>query len=244
MSLRKLAERTAWKLAGVNRPGRIHPTSSIKTTANPFEIQPAREDRLLLLSPHPDDDLIGCGGLMCRALSEGALVRVVYVTDGARGGDSSQRRREVAACREMCRVEFGTTFEAIFLEHPELAIQRRKLQQEIVSLMVEDPPTCFLAPHAGDNHRDHLEVHGVARDLRPRLAQEHCLTLGYEVWSTLNPGAFVDISAFEGLKRALIGLHQSQTRMKDYASMILGLNLYRGGCLPGPVRLAEVFEIL
>lgn len=44
----------------------------------PFE----KTDRVLILAPHPDDDIIGCAGVTQRALKAGAKVKVVYMTCG------------------------------------------------------------------------------------------------------------------------------------------------------------------
>jgi LmbE family N-acetylglucosaminyl deacetylase len=41
-----------------------------------------RDDRILILAPHPDDETIGCAGVIQQALSAGAQVRVVYLTNG------------------------------------------------------------------------------------------------------------------------------------------------------------------
>lgn len=45
----------------------------------------ARRDapRVLVFSPHPDDEVIACGGTVARFAAEGAQVRVVFATDGA-----------------------------------------------------------------------------------------------------------------------------------------------------------------
>ena len=46
-------------------------------------IEPFEEtDRVLIVSPHPDDDIIGCAGVIQRALKAGAKVKVVYITCG------------------------------------------------------------------------------------------------------------------------------------------------------------------
>ena len=47
-------------------------------TIEPFE----GTDRVLIISPHPDDDIIGCAGVIQRALQAGAKVKVVYITCG------------------------------------------------------------------------------------------------------------------------------------------------------------------
>jgi LmbE family N-acetylglucosaminyl deacetylase len=38
--------------------------------------------RLMVVAPHPDDEMLGAGGLMQRVLETGGTVRVVYLTDG------------------------------------------------------------------------------------------------------------------------------------------------------------------
>ena len=38
--------------------------------------------RLLVIAPHPDDEVLGAGGLMQRVHAGGGTVRVVYLTDG------------------------------------------------------------------------------------------------------------------------------------------------------------------
>jgi len=40
------------------------------------------DDRILILAPHPDDEGIGCAGIIQEALQRGAGVKVVYLTSG------------------------------------------------------------------------------------------------------------------------------------------------------------------
>ena len=40
------------------------------------------QDRVLVLAPHPDDEVIGCGGIIQSALARGLPVRVVFLTYG------------------------------------------------------------------------------------------------------------------------------------------------------------------
>jgi LmbE family N-acetylglucosaminyl deacetylase len=43
---------------------------------------PEPSDRLLIIAPHPDDEVLGCGGLIAEAVQRGAQVRVVFLTNG------------------------------------------------------------------------------------------------------------------------------------------------------------------
>ena len=39
--------------------------------------------RVLVLAPHHDDPIIGCGGTMCKLAKRGAHVKVMYITDSS-----------------------------------------------------------------------------------------------------------------------------------------------------------------
>ena len=41
-----------------------------------------KNERVLILAPHPDDEVIGCAGVIQQALKAGARVKVVYLTNG------------------------------------------------------------------------------------------------------------------------------------------------------------------
>lgn len=43
---------------------------------------PSPADRILVVAPHPDDETLGCGGLIRRAVSRGAEVHVALMTNG------------------------------------------------------------------------------------------------------------------------------------------------------------------
>jgi LmbE family N-acetylglucosaminyl deacetylase len=49
--------------------------------STPFP-EPRRGDRVLVVSPHPDDESLCCGGLIQRALRNGARVAIVWITAG------------------------------------------------------------------------------------------------------------------------------------------------------------------
>ncbi len=52
------------------------------------KFQPAPDvkstDRILIFAPHPDDESLGTGGIIARAIEKNASVKVVMVTDGSR----------------------------------------------------------------------------------------------------------------------------------------------------------------
>jgi len=48
-----------------------------------YKLEPFKKDeRVLILAPHPDDESIACAGVIQKALAAGAQVRIVYLTNG------------------------------------------------------------------------------------------------------------------------------------------------------------------
>src|SRR5438034_1376400 len=60
----------------------------------PYEAQDLRGERLLVLAPHPDDEVIGCGGVVARHIRDGRQVAIVIATDGAAAGNGAEREAE------------------------------------------------------------------------------------------------------------------------------------------------------
>src|SRR5262245_43355036 len=50
-------------------------------TVKPFEAEGAKD--VLVLAPHPDDEIIGCGGTLLKLVGGGSRVAVIYATDGS-----------------------------------------------------------------------------------------------------------------------------------------------------------------
>ncbi|MHA2220070.1 MAG: PIG-L family deacetylase, partial [Candidatus Hodarchaeales archaeon] len=55
--------------------------SSQMLITNP-KIENIESANVLILAPHPDDDVIGCGGTICKHIKNKSEVKVVYMTDG------------------------------------------------------------------------------------------------------------------------------------------------------------------
>lgn len=59
-----------------------HQTRSLPANPTPLLSAPRAEQRLLVIAPHPDDEVLGCGGLIAQAVQSGAEVRVAVLTQG------------------------------------------------------------------------------------------------------------------------------------------------------------------
>src|SRR3954451_7311007 len=210
--------------------------------AIPFEPQDLRGERLLVLAPHPDDEVIGCGGLVTLHLRDGRKVRVVVATDGAEAGDASQRESESRAALASLG---DATIE--FLRFPDRKLtDARELDDRISSILREWKPDLIAVPSPLEIHPDHVALSRAFCDLIARDATLFAdLAVArvafYEVSAPLRPNALVDITSVADTKYAAIAAHASQASFRDYTSYARGLNVWRTMTLPPEVKFAEAY---
>ena len=61
--------------------------------------------RVMVFAPHPDDDIIGCGGSLIMHKKNGAEIVVVYMTSGDKGGKSSKSsKRAKSSSNKVARI--------------------------------------------------------------------------------------------------------------------------------------------
>lgn len=116
---------------------------------------PTASARLLVFSPHPDDETIAAGGLIARAQKNGAAVWVVLVTDGNRHGLENKRYSEF----ERALAELGVAPDhLIFLNYPDGQLKNQtpaELEGRFRTIIGQIKPTIIVFPHPRDSHPDH-----------------------------------------------------------------------------------------
>jgi LmbE family N-acetylglucosaminyl deacetylase/glycosyltransferase involved in cell wall biosynthesis len=210
--------------------------------AIPFEPQDLRGERLLVLAPHPDDEVIGCGGLVALHLREGRKVHVVVATDGAQAGDAAQRAAESRAALASLG---DATIE--FLGFPDRALSNaHELDDRLAAILREWKPDLIAVPSPLEIHPDHVALSRAFCDL---IAHDASLFADlavarvafYEVSAPLRPNVLVDITSVADAKYAAIAAHESQSAVRDYTSYARGLNSWRTMTLPPEVKFAEAY---
>ncbi len=215
-----------------------------ESEAIPFEPQDLRGERFLVLAPHPDDEVIGCGGLVALHVTEGRPVHVVVATDGAQAGDGAQRESE---SRAALAILGNATIE--FLRFPDRDLANAgELASRLRGILRDWKPDLIAVPSPLEIHPDHLALSRafcdlIARD--PALFAELAVAriAFYEVSAPLRPNVLVDITPVAEAKYAAIRKHGSQTAIRDYTSYARGLNVWRTMTLPEPVKFAEGYWV-
>lgn len=218
-----------------------------------------RAESALIVAPHQDDEVLGCGGLAAQLAASGARVRVLFLTDGGGGVEEiedrdayrGRRRREaeeaVAALgAEGCDV----------LDLPDGALGRH-LDEAVEGLkrtILAQRPDLLLIPHPLEVTRDHqaafAAVHRLLAPLRDtdRGELENALrglrVLLYEVNHPGHPDLLVDVTAEEAVLEAAMACYGSQEERHPYLNAALGLRRFRTLSLGPEVKLAEGYRRL
>ncbi len=210
--------------------------------------------RAVVLAPHPDDETIGCGGLIRKLTLAGTVVSVVFLSDGRRGEASTRswrsdpgaeerlierRKAEAAAAATVLGVA-----DLVFLDlrdgevYADAAAVER-LRDELARLR----PDIVLLPFLTDQHPDHLATSDLflaaATQLYGTRPAPDCWA--YETQTPLFANVVLDISTVAAAKWEALSHYESQNRQLDYASTTRGLNAFRWVAVAAGSGYAEAF---
>jgi LmbE family N-acetylglucosaminyl deacetylase len=184
---------------------------------------------LLILAPHPDDESLGCGGLIAACCAAGRPPFVLVLTDGTGSHPRSRlypplrlkKARKAEARRAMAALGLGPSHFA-FLGLPDTAAPHDGADFDRAGAAIAARAraigcTTVAAPWQHDPHCDHLAAHRMAKTAAAQLGLRH---VAYPIWGwTLPPGDALDATIAGGrldierhlpAKRRAIAAHKSQ----------------------------------
>ena len=194
---------------------------------------------VLVLAPHPDDEVFGCGGAIASHARNGVPVHVVILTDGARFGEVSVRASESRAAAKV--LGYG---EPQFWSLPDRGLgYSETLVQRILDCIADGNTDLVYAPSPWEIHPDHRQTAWLAMEAVRRTGHATRLAF-YEVGAPLRPNVLLDITSFLGTKDAAMRCFESQLVQQDYLRHIRALNQYRTYTLPRDVVAAEAYWVV
>lgn len=222
----------------------------------------SRASRILVIAPHPDDDLIGCGGSMIKHLEKGNEVFVIYITNGDaenlkfQSDKFSKIRREETISAARC---LGLKVENLFfLNEKPWQLNEERMRFELLKLVRRIRPDICYIPHDNDAHVDHRIVSRAALDVINMAPGKWfrgyggvkeepfsiSVILAYEVWSPLmSPNYFEDITLSLENKMQALREHETQAAAK-YERAYRGMGAFRGAMQEGREKgVSEAFQI-
>lgn len=156
----------------------------------------APKGKVLIVAPHPDDEVIGCGGFIARLVAEGKTPHVVVMTggEGSHGADGGDKAAIVKARRGLTRnalsilgLPESNLHELDFADGGISADsgQMARLKELIASIS----PDTVLVPHWGEGWPDHVNTAKIVKELVSGSVEvwEYCVWMWYyNVWRGLD----------------------------------------------------------
>ena len=139
--------------------------------------------RAVVVAPHPDDEVLGVGGLLALLLAAGTRIEVVAVTDGeASHPGGSLPRNELASLR---RAEQARALGVLGVH---TAVRRLGLpdggsdglEQPLLEHLTAQPGDWLIGPWRGDGHPDH---EAVGRACARVATRDGARLLAYPIWA-------------------------------------------------------------
>jgi LmbE family N-acetylglucosaminyl deacetylase len=182
--------------------------------------------KVIVIAPHPDDEILGVGGTMARLSDEGAEVYVIIATKGYPPLFDEESinigRREALEAHKFLKVK-----ETFFLSFPAAnldSIPSREINDKFVEIFKCIKPDIVFIPFNGDIHIDHQRISLSALvAARPNNSEFPVFIYAYETLSETNwnapyltpnfiPNVFIDISQYLDKKIEAFKKYKSQIK--------------------------------
>ncbi len=181
--------------------------------------------KTLVISPHPDDETLGCGGTILKRKDQGNSVGWLIVTGiseelGWSKKEVEDRNQQIESVRQALAIDafFDLGFPPSRLD----TIPMLELVESVSSVVREYQPEEILVPYRADVHSDHRVVSMVVASCVKWFRSESVTrVLAYEVLSETDqelslttgfqPTYFVDISNYIEKKLDVLDLYATET---------------------------------
>jgi len=221
---------------------------------------------ILVVAAHPDDEVIGCGGVIARHADFGDSVHLLIIAEGITSREHQRNRshshnelRDIGlAAKKAAQILGATSIE--LLDYPDNrldSVDRLDLIKSIEQRVALFQPETVYLHHSGDVNIDHRIVHdAVITACRPTPGHSVKRLLSFEAVSStewqpptsapiFQPNWFVDISLYWQSKKEALQAYSSEMREWPHPRSIKALHhlaQWRGaqvGC-----DAAEAFHLL
>ena len=219
-----------------------------------------KNNTALFISPHPDDETLGCGGTILKLKACGCKIYLLIVTRGyEKYGDSKQVIDNMKNQTSQAIKEYGFD-DSIQLDFPTTfldTIPIKELINAFGEIIKRWKPNILFIPNRSDVHTDHRIVFDAiwscTRSFRFPIIQEVC---SYETVSetefspplsdrTFIPNTFCDISDYLEKKLEIMDIYSSEIANHPFPRSrknLEALATFRGATIG--VKYAEAFVSL
>ena len=191
-----------------------------------------KNQRLLVIAPHSDDEVLGCGGLISKIKSSGGKVFVLIFNVGSIEKFNNEkftnlRKKETSDAMKFLKVDgYDTIFDSAddnrYLDAKPLHTLISKIETDSKVSLAKIKPTIVAIPSINSHHQDHVHVFKACiAALRPISTPIADVVISYEApehsrWSAsgvFQPNLYIDIEKHLHRKIAAFYKYKSQVRV-------------------------------
>lgn len=196
-----------------------------------------KPNNIVVIAPHPDDDVIGCGGMVRLHADNEEPVFAVYVTNGAGtpAGRARSKKTIIAIRKEEAvkGLKIVGGIGGIFLGYDSADIKggrRQDTVRDIFSVLMILRPNKIYVTSPFESHPTHLASTLVTLEAIKMVPDYFPQLRGYSVWGAmLAPEEFletVDLTKVIDAKKRAIRAHESEIASHAYDEGAIGINRY------------------
>jgi LmbE family N-acetylglucosaminyl deacetylase len=201
--------------------------------------------RVLVVAPHPDDEIFGFGGCAALYAARRVPVQALILTDGGAWGAPppgvsvvEARRAEALRAAALLGCE-----QPLFGPYADRSLEGASALSDFIEAQAR--AVCadvIAAPSPWEVHPDHYATAMASVAAVARLGHA-CTLVQYEVGAALLPNVLVDITPVWTRKQAAMACFESQLAMQRYDRHVMAQNVQRSYTLPASVEAAEGLRV-
>lgn len=218
------------EISDINIANNIFNTEFFRSEIKPIPLEITKEDKVLILAPHQDDEAIGCGGLMFHCMKHEVKSAVCFVTDGAQNNLAGKSVQESilirrAEAHRACAMTNSNVYD-LDISNLDFKVTKKDVDQ-FCEIINEFKPTIVTLPWFFDGPIKHRFFNQFLQLVYPRLKHTEFQILGYQVHNQIYPNVFLDISDYADQKEEMIKVYESQnSSFVAYDHITRGINAW------------------
>lgn len=204
-------------------------------------------DTVLVIAPHPDDETLGCGGIIAQMLQNDITVTVLIMTDGDGGGRMPNIKKIRMHEFECAKTILGFTkdFRLAFPDGS-LALYEDEVCEKISEILKKNSFSLIFVPYLLDYNSDHQAVNRVLAKSLIQVDYPLVKIAMYEIWTPITyPNCLINVSLQYEIKKEALCCYRSQESYYGIYEKAIALNALRAKLsMRKQVDYMECFKLL
>lgn len=199
-------------------------TDYFKDNLVPLELNPNEFKKVVMIAPHQDDEVIGCGGFLSSLKSLNKKIDLIFLTDGR---PSTSEYKEMVSKRndEASKVAKVLDANVHFIEIDNVSLNIQGKHFEKLKKVLDLSASAIFLPWVLDAPPKHRLCNAFLNEFFKKINLEPYTQLyNYQVHTALMPNLYFDYTSIKKSKEQLIDIYKSQLEYQNYKHLSISLD--------------------